>query len=305
MEYKEINYKAFGKCIAITDGVIELYATVDIGPRIIRFSKVGGENMLGENCEFDKNEPTNETYSVFGDNGIWHNFGGHRLWASPEKLPRTYFPDNKPCRYEIKENTLYLYQIPQPYTQLELSMEITLMGNGEVEVCHKIKNTGAWEVELAPWAISVMAKGGVCVIPVLQDGPALLPNRFMSFWTYSRFTDKRFHMNDRYLYLEQTDDPHPFKIGCANPQGFAAYFNNSDLFCKYFGYDEDAIYPDNGMNFETYTNKEILEIESLGALEILPPDASVLHAERWKLVPNVEFPGFEDDKIEEIVLNNL
>ena len=34
------NYKDYGKVVAITNGVIEAYVTVDIGPRIIRFGYV-------------------------------------------------------------------------------------------------------------------------------------------------------------------------------------------------------------------------------------------------------------------------
>ena len=42
-----------------------------------------------------------------------------------------------------------------------------------------------------------------------------------------------------------------------------------------------ANYPDDGCNFETYTNHEMLEIESLGPLVTLAPGESSAHQERW------------------------
>ena len=31
------SFKDYGKCLCISNGVIEAYVTIDIGPRIIRF----------------------------------------------------------------------------------------------------------------------------------------------------------------------------------------------------------------------------------------------------------------------------
>lgn len=303
MRHREIKYENFGRCIALSDGVTELYMTLDIGPRIIYFGRTNGENLLGTLTDFDLSEPTDDVFKVFGDLGVWHSFGGHRLWAAPEEMPRTYFPDNRPCRHEVSGDTLYIYQMPQPYTQLELSMEVTFLGGGEVEVRHKIKNIGPFEKRFAPWAITIMEKGGVLAAPVRQDGPRYLPNRFFSFWTYSCLSDKRFRMSDKFIYIEQTDEPRPFKMGMANAHGFAAYFNKGDVFVKYFDYEEGAQYPDNGMNFEAYTNNKILEIESLGGLQTVPPYAFSVHTERWRIIPDTPFPGFDDDKIENILLH--
>ena len=47
---KEIeSFKDYGRCICVTNGVIEAYVTVDIGPRIIRFGYVDGQNMMCSN----------------------------------------------------------------------------------------------------------------------------------------------------------------------------------------------------------------------------------------------------------------
>lgn len=301
IDFKEVQYGRFGKCLMVTHNGLELYATLDIGPRIIRFG--AQKNMFGELKEFDLSEPTSDVYSVYGDLGVWHNFGGHRLWVSPEAMPRTYFPDNKPCRYEVKGDTLYLYQNNQTWTNVEASMELTFRDDC-IEVCHKIKNTGAWEMEIAPWALSVMDKGGTTLIPLNVPGPRYLHNRNISLWTYSRLTDKRLTLYDRYILLDQTDEEHAFKIGTDNRSGWAAYINHGDMFVKYFDFDENASYPDGGCNFEAYTNRRIAEVESLGGLEKLAPGEAALHTEKWRLVQGVSRPNSEAE-IEKIVEKHI
>ena len=64
-------------------------------------------------------------------------------------------------------------------------------------------------------------------------------------------------------------------------------------FVKRFGYEEGKNYPDNGVNFETFTNEDMLEMESLGPMTRLPAGEVVEHTERWELIGNVQ--GFEDE----------
>ena len=64
---------------------------------------------------------------------------------------------------------------------------------------------------------------------------------------------------------------------------------------KRFAWEEGATYPDGGCNFETFSNEEFLEIESLGAMVSLEPDVSVTHEEEWSLFRGVAPCATEDD----------
>ena len=76
---KEIDYKEYGKCVEISNGTVDVVVTVDVGPRIIRFGFIGGENEL---CE----APGASQPLIGGPvGGVWKIKGGHRLWHSPEK----------------------------------------------------------------------------------------------------------------------------------------------------------------------------------------------------------------------------
>ena len=65
------------------------------------------------------------------------------------------------------------------------------------------------------------------------------------------------------------------------------YLNGGTLFVKRFTFQEGKPYPDQGCSFETFTNEDMLEIESLGPLVKLAPGDSVELLERWELFPNV------------------
>src|SRR4051812_5896217 len=59
--------------IRLSNGDVELIASTDYGPRILRYARCGGANVFGF---VDPSEQGNET--PFGE--PWHIYGGHRLW---------------------------------------------------------------------------------------------------------------------------------------------------------------------------------------------------------------------------------
>ena len=87
----------------------------------------------------------------------------------------------------------------------------------------------------------------------------------------------------------------PFAHDRPDPDGSLrfAYLNAGTLFVKRFEYQPGKDYPDRGCNFETFTNEEILEAESLGPLARLEPGQAVEHVERWELFTNVQ--DFRDE----------
>lgn len=306
VKFEEVTYKSFGRCISMSNGRVELLATLDFGPRIIRFSKIGGENVMLEDAERTVNK--DEFLSLFaekfgGDLGTWKIYGGHRLWTSPEALPRSYYPDAEPVAYKTEGSRLTLTPPPQRWTQQQHEIEI-VMGEdtGRVDLYHKITNTGAWAQEFAPWCLSVLAPGGVEVVPMPSRPTGLLHNRKLTLWDYTKMNDARVTWGDKYILLRQ--DPaadRAFKIGLDSQHGWAAYFNHGDVMLKKFDIIAGAAYPDEGMNFETYTSAVFLEMESLGAYQKVEPGESAEHHESWELIPDLAFPGTEEADIEAVL----
>ena len=73
-----------------------------------------------------------------------------------------------------------------------------------------------------------------------------------------------------------------------------AYLLGSDLFVKCYDADPSKRYADFGASYETFTNGDFLELETLGPLEELAPGATVEHVERWSLHRNIEIREWTD-----------
>lgn len=290
-----VLYDPWGKCIRISNGVVELYATLEFGPRIIRFNVIGHENIFFEDRQF---RVTNDLspYSGYFPYNTWKLYGGHRLWAAPEEMPRTYFTDHEPVEYECFDNGIILKQMLQPTVQISAFMKIMMAEDGTVTVQHTISNHNVWPISLAPWAVSALCKDGLEVIPIPQEQTDLLPNACLSLWPYTRMNDHRVYWGEKFITLRQ--DRHTtraFKFGLSNTAQYAAYFVHGCLFLKKFTYQKNATYPDFGVNFETYTANEFLEMESLGPLTALDPGASVCHEESWSVYSDIPAPEPQDE----------
>ncbi len=276
---EKVSYAGWPNCVRLTNGRIELIVTTDVGPRVIRLGFVGGQNIFKEYRE------------QLGKTGgsEWRIYGGHRLWHAPEASPRTYAPDNSPVKYLWDGKTLKLVQPVEPSTGIAKEIEITLdPAENHVRLLHRLINRNLWEIELAPWTLTVMAQGGRAIFPQEPYRPHpdyLAPARPMVLWHYTDMKDSRWTWGTRYIQLRQ--DPGATtkqKIGILNAQGWAAYYLNGEVLLKRYSHDPDATYADFGCNTETFTDAEMLEVETLGPLAKLPPEGQAEHTEDWILL---------------------
>jgi len=292
---EKVAYGGWANNLRISNGEVELIATLDVGPRIIRYGFVRGENVFKEYAD------------QLGKSGEkdWQIRGGHRLWVAPEDEKRTYFPDNVPVAYEERAGRVLLTPPPEPPWGLQKQIEVQLSPQGtRVEVLHRIRNVGKTATHLAPWALSVMAEGGVEIIPLppKQSHPqALLPNQVLVLWPYFDFTDPRYTFGQQVILLRQDAKRSPTKIGLRHTLGWAAYANRGALFIKRFHHLPDRTYPDFGVNYETFTNEDMLEMETLGPLVTLKPGEEVLHTETWELKPFREKIANEADALRHVL----
>jgi hypothetical protein len=271
--------------------------TSDIGPRIMRFGFVGGQNLFKEFPQ------------TLGGSGEpkWVSRGGHRLWAAPEDPVKTYVPDNGPVAVEIQGETLIAKQPVEELTGLEKRMAVTLSAGGSVEVVHRLRNAGPAAVHLAPWSLTMMAQGGIGIhgFPPRGVHPRdLNPTNPLVMSAYTDLSDARWRFTRKYMMLRQDSAATSAqKLGSWNRKTFGAYLLGSDLFIKrYHAEGSPADYPDFGCSFETFTNANMLELETLGPLTTLEPGAAVEHVERWTLHKNVRINDWTDDELDAVLL---
>ena len=294
------EYKNYGKCLKISNGIVKLIVTVDVGPRIINYSFVDGENIMFEDVDRIFAE-TGDAFDVYGG-GTWYIYGGHRLWTSPEGYPKSYYPDNDPVPYTILEDGAVFSPATQKWNQYQMEIEVHLApDSSEVSLVHRLTNRAAWSVTLAPWCLTVLAPGGYEIVAQPTVDTGLLGNRLLALWPYTKLTDPRVTWGDRYIALRQDkNNTDKFKYGINSEHGVSMYFKDGDMFVKKFTPVENGNYPDGGMSFETFTNELFLEMETLGEIAEIEPNQTVEHKESWFLFKEAE-PEFDEDKIDELV----
>jgi hypothetical protein len=285
MKTESIRHWGWPEVLRLWDDQYELLVPLAVGPRILSFRRHDGPNVL---------HVIPEQLGHSGEEG-WIPRGGHRVWTAPEDLTRTYAPDNSPIEWERTPEGVLLTQDDSRFAlrkQIHLSLE-----HGGVTVDHLLTPLGAQSTGFAVWALTVLAPGGFEWIPLPpfahHPGPPqnarsaadYAPNQSLVLWPFTRLGDARFFWGERSIQLRQ--DPTatlPTKLGLANSVGWTAYILGEEVFLKEYPYDPQARYPDRGCNFETFTNAEMLEMETLSPFEPEPQVGQVIrHRERWRL----------------------
>jgi hypothetical protein len=295
---EKINYKGWPNSYRISNGEVELVVTSDVGPRIMRYAFVGGQNLFKEYAE-QLGKTGEKEYQLRG---------GHRLWVSPETLATSWALDNVPVHIEIRGDVLEATEPVEPTTGLQKQIVVRLDATGTgVEVLHRLKNTTPWALEYAPWAMSMMAQNGTAItgFPPRGKHPEMLSaTNPLVMWAYTDLSDKRWRITKKYLALR--NDPQiadPQKIGTFNPKTWAAYLLGTDLFVKKTTADPARTYPDFGCSFETFTNAEMLEMETLGPITKVEPGQAVEHIERWSLHKNIRITDWTDAELDKAIGN--
>ena len=280
-----VPYGGWNRCARIVAGSTEAIVTLEVGPRIIRYGIIGGPNELVQ-YEKDMGQTGGDEY---------RSYGGHRLWIAPEENPKTMHPDNDAVAFR-EEDGWHIFTAQPEKWFVQKEMRIRAEGDA-LCIEHRIYNVGAYALEVAPWALTVMAPGGVCLFPnqvFISHSEKVLPARQIALWHYTDMSDPRWTWGRRLTRLTQDESRGPQKLGLFLDQGYAAYANHGNLFLKRFGADSDFQYPDFGCNFETFTRQDMLEVESLGPLEVVPPGEFASHLETWYLCADETVPADDE-----------
>ncbi len=271
--------------LIISNETVELIITLDVGPRIISYRLLSGENVFHVD-QTQLGGAGEETFQLRG---------GHRLWVAPES-GATYFADNQPVMFHVIDDySAALTSPPETGNRLEKSLQITMAPvDSRVTVRHTITALADLDRPVAAWALSVMRGGGVARIPMnplsqhpdeteSTSSPAdYLPNRHLALWRYTDPKDKRFDWQHESLMIHQQGAP-ATKIGFLHRLGDVAYQLEDGLFTKSVPLANDANYPDGGCNLEVFTNSEMLELETLSPLTLLKEGDQIIHEEVWRL----------------------
>jgi hypothetical protein len=291
------DYHGWSNTYRLSNGAVEAQVVTDVGPRIIAFRAIEGENVLylRESEAGKQGEPE------------WVFRGGWRLWVAPEVKESTYALDNSPCQAEVIDDaTLRVTAPPQPAAGVQKQVDVTLLpGEAHLHITARIKNVSDHRVTYAAWSLPVLRPGGRAFVPLDKGSlTAFDAIRKLILWSYAAPGDPRYRFGDRLVEIDSGKvSPAPpghsgrrddeSKIGVDTTQGWAAYLLNGTLFLKRFPHDRQGTYIDGGATVEVYSSAEFLELESLGPLTTIQPGQEIVLSEDWWLFKDVTIPAPE------------
>ncbi|MCC6905445.1 MAG: hypothetical protein IT326_06335 [Anaerolineae bacterium] len=291
---ERIEYGGWPNCCRLSNGVVDLVITTDVGPRVIRFGFVGERNEFVELAR--------DAGQTGGDR--MRLYGGHRLWYAPERADRSYGADNFPVQVDIlRENSARFTSAIEPNTGLLKTITLTLAPDiAFVQVDHRIARPGSEEPDhCAAWGITALAPGGVGIAP-FQRRPT--PERSkqatggLAVWEYTDLRDPRFSFEHGFVRLRQAADAHTAqKIGLTTAR-WAAYWNAGHLFAKHYSTHIEPEAPsdiDQGSIIELYTDADLLELETLGQPAPLRQGEGPTSTEYWHLFRRGREPVSADE----------
>ncbi len=286
MKPSKTEYQGW-QAVRLATRSFELIAPVEFGPRVLslRSLQSGGNLMF----EFPRDEG-----GAAGADGLKLR-GGHRLWHSPEHIVRTYQPDNDPVDVRETKDGVQLRAALEEKTGMQKTMALRIVNDRTVRVTHTLTNRGLWAVETAPWALTMMRRGGYGVVPLMPKGSHaagdLLPTYSLVPWSYTDLSLKCWDLHTDYIGIDTRKAKTAQKLGLTNYPGWSAYWLDGVTFVKHARVLPGAVYPDFGCAFETFCNDTMIEFETLAPLARLEPGGSAVHVEHWGVLDGLERPS--------------
>ncbi len=273
-----------GAALTLATPQLELTVTTDVGPRVLSFrSRKGKAGNLFLNFPDDEQR--------------FHGFflrGGHRLWHAPEDVVRSYQPDDDRLDVQPLDTGVALTQPTEARTGLQKGMSLELIADRTVKVTHTLTNHGLWPVEVSPWALTMFRKGGYGVLPLHPKGDHakgdLLPMYALIPWTFTDLSLPVWQARRNFIGIDVNRATGAQKLGITNYPGWSAYWLEGSTFVKYSPVIPGAKYPDLGSAFETFTNGQMIELETLGPLAMLEPEKTATHIEYWTILDGLPKP---------------
>lgn len=274
MQYKEKITSQWGRVLWIADEKIEIAVALDFGIRIVHLACIGCQNLFYE-------QP-NDCSDGFTE-GQWRLYGGHRLWFAPESYD-SYYPDNAPVRYSVREDGILFEQELDPLLKVYKRLLLNLCFDGTVRIEQQIQNASDQIMEGAAWGVNTLDGGGEAEIAFgCKDCGSFNPQRVISIWSDTNLSDPRLQFEKDRVIARHLPLDNYLKIGLYSNPGKAVFRNKGQRFELTYDAEHLELYPDCGCNFELYMCRQFMELESLGKKTRISPGQCATHVEVWRL----------------------
>lgn len=263
------------ECVRLSDGDASVHVTTSTGPRILGLTG-GGDNLLAVLPDGAIEVPGGGTFRMIG---------GHRLWAAPEVPELTYLPDDKPCSVTEVDGGVCVTGAPDD-SGLVRSLEVTRVDGGWA-IDHLLSIDSGDARTLAPWGITQFRLGGEVELSGPPPDSGFQADRAVVLWPYTDPGDGRVSFEPGGVRIRAVPGGDRLKLGLAPGDGHIRYRIDGEVFEKSVAIQRGMPYPDLGAVTQVYLCDDFVELETLGPLTELRPDAEVHHRELWSVATDV------------------
>jgi hypothetical protein len=288
---RRITYRGWPGCYQLSNGKAELVFVPQIG-RVMRFSAVGGPNVLWENAAL-----SGKVVPVQLRRREWANYGGDKLWPAPQnhwKWPPDTALDGGPHRVTVLAGGTIRVESPSSKDKgIRFTREISLNPAGlGVTFRNVMENTSDQDVEWSVWEVAQI------VIPQ----HALLPWHAGGRNKLGYYVFKDYAPAPGTVTTQITKNPtvqfkwHPTrsgKIGADSPAGWVRARLKQGFFTISARFEPGQNYPDDGCGQEIWSNAgalQYMELELLGPIRILQPGDKQTLNTTWRLDLTTDLP---------------
>ena len=273
---KKINYAGWDDCVYLSNGVCETVVSTKVGPRILRYSLVGGPNLFYlDEYAAGMTEELN----------LWRMYGGHTFDFSIDGK-KILLPENAPVGVRLEASSMHFDPMPMGNTGISKQISIRMCRRGGLEVKEILINTSDAPITVVAEASTNVVPGGVAALPATSPDCIMTP---------PEEADLRRTRFGKELCLVSADNVKggEFALDFKADKRWCGYFNRGCLFIittppeeSYEGANIGVAGTPNRMTITTYSNPVTLA-----------PGESYTHTEVFNIFIENPIPATEEEAL--------
>jgi hypothetical protein len=319
VQVTQTDFDGWHGCERISNGIVEAVVVPQIG-RIMAFQFVGRPES---NALYVSADLAGKTTATSGQAGTtWLNYGGEKVWPSPQSEWPRYIGGTWPPDRAI-DGDLYTIrpvaggvELTSPQSSsfgLQIVRTITMEpGRHELHVNEAFKwlpagtaHAGADAGKLGIWSVTQTRPDGTIFVPIRSDETGRFPSGFVTFDSMSRPIVDQPSLptgwsRAKAALVGRRDPTKSHKIGAIDSSGWiGSLYDGTTVFTERFSTESSAqLQPDGGCRAEVYTGAGgagYIELETLGPLQSPHPGSETRFQIDWRLTRLRSAPQSDSD----------
>lgn len=273
---KKINYAGWDDCVYLSNGVFEAVVSTQVGPRILRYSRVGGPNLF----YLDQ-----YAAGMTEELKVWRLYGGRTFdfMIDGKKILQ---PENAPVGVRLEASSMHFDPMPMGDTGISKQISIRMCRRGGLEIKQTLLNTSDAPIAVTAAATTNLIPGGVAALPA-DKGALRTPHEDADL--------RRTHFGTELCLVNQDMvKGGEFALDFAARERWCGYFNLGYLFIITTP-PEDTF---GNVNVSVAGTPERMSLTTYSSPVTLAPGESHTHTEVYNIFIEKATPVTEEEALE-------